>query len=125
MNILNKIFNQKPRTYIVSVCLFLIVTIIYLGVNGFRLLINYVNAFTIAGFVDIFIGGLILVTKLGAFNTIGYGFARILGNRKKYEDLYDYNERKSSSYRGSYSFLIFFFIGLIGIIISVILMAFL
>lgn len=124
MTILKKIFCQKPVTYIISSLIFIIISLVYLSINGFDVLINYVNALSTAGLVDIFVGGLVLVTKFGAFNTIGYGFARIFGNRKGYEDLYDYNERKSEIHRGSYSFAIYFIIGGIGVLVSVILMAF-
>ncbi len=124
MNILKKLFCHKPITYIVSISIFVILSLLYLIINGFNYFVNYIDAFTIAGFVDIFVGGLVLVTKLGAFNTFGYGIAKIFGNRKGYEDLYDYNERKTAAHKGSYSFAMYIFVGIIGLLISVILMLF-
>lgn len=79
--------------YVVALVLNIAVALIVLSVRGFGLKIYYVDAFSAAGGVSVFLGLLFWVAAAGAFDTIGYGFSTIGGNRK-YKDLYEYTVKK-------------------------------
>lgn len=68
-------------------------TLFVLFARGFDLKIYYVDAFSVGGAVSVFLGLLFWIADVGAFDTIGYGFASFRGSGK-YKDLYDYTVRK-------------------------------
>ena len=110
-----------------------LISLIYLIVNGFDLMINYCDAFFISGFVITSIGVLSVLSYLGAFDTIGYSFyalGRVFTSKKeldekKYNDLVDYVEKKKSK-RGKLKefFLPYIYSGVFYILLAVILFFF-
>lgn len=103
----NTLFLNWKKTLILF-GLGLLISLIYLFINGFSLIINYCDAFFIAGFIIFSIGALSTLSYFGAFNTLGYSFyalGRVFSSKKemkekKYEDLVDYVEKKKQSRKG-------------------------
>ncbi len=93
-------------------------TLLVLFVKGFKLKINYVDAFSVAGAVSILLGLLVWITAAGAFDTIGYGFS-VFRKDRKYKDLYEYTvhkrEKRSRQHR---PFLPYIVVGIVFVVIS-------
>ena len=83
-------------------------------------------AIILIGVVNVAIALLSLVTDLGAFDMLSYGFARFHGaNRDKFTDLYEYSKFKyEKRHAGDCSYGPYLLIGALGIVVSIILSLF-
>lgn len=111
-------FFHSPVRYIVALVINAVVALVVLSVRGFDLKIYYVDAFSAAGGVSVFFGLLLWVAAAGAFDTMGYGFSVIGGNRK-YKDLYEYTVRKKEKRgRQKKTYMPYIVVGIIFLMIS-------
>lgn len=123
MQKIKDIFLHSSGRYIASAIISVIVTFLYLLSYGFDTFLNYCNGLSIGGAVTFLIGGLVMVSYLGGFDTITYGFSTIKKDGKgKYLDLYDYSTKKKEERKTKkLPFIPYFTVGGIVIIISFIL----
>ena len=126
MNWIKRVFIHSCLRYLIAYCLAVALSVIYLCTRGFQTLIYYIDAFSIAGFIVFLWGALSLIAYFGGFDTIRYGFASFRrGSRSKYEDLYDYSvQKKEERKQGNLTFMPYFTVGIIFIILSFVLMLF-
>lgn len=126
MNWIKRVFIHSWQRYLISFCLAIVLSLIYLCTRGFQTLIYYIDAFAIAGAIVFLCGALSLISYFGGFDTIRYGLASFRsGGRAKYEDLYDYSiQKKEERKHGHFTFVPYFIVGAIFIIISLILTLF-
>ena len=120
MKRLKQLFLQSPKQYIIAGVFNIVLALIVLILKGFRLRVNYVDAFTISGAVTFLIGMLRLVWYFGAFYTFGYSFTNIFREPgKRFKSLYDYCEIKTEKRRkGGYVFMPFITVGLVMLLIG-------
>ncbi len=120
MKRLKQLFLQSPKRYIAAVVFSVLLAVVVLILKGFRLRVNYVDAFTISGAVTFLIGMLMLVWYYGAFDTFGYAFTNIFRDPgKRYKSLYDYCEIKTEKrQKGGYVFMPFIAVGLAFLLIG-------
>lgn len=112
------------KRYVAAVIVNAAVTLAVLCVRGFGLKIYYVDAFSVGGAVSILLGLLGWVASAGAFDTIGYGFSTLGGNRR-YKNLYEYIEgKKEKRGRQNRPFLPFLATGLVFLAVSLVISAF-
>jgi len=115
-----KIFIHSLNRYI-SALVFGIAIIVLNNclINGWNVLMNYVDAFFIAGASNILIGGLAWIGNTGAYDIFGYVFAR---KRPNITCLYDYTESKREKREKSkFSFIPWIVVGVFFLLISIIL----
>lgn len=126
MNWIKRVFIHSWLRYLIAFCLAIVLSMIYLCTRGFQTLIYYIDAFTIAGAIVFLCGALSLIAYFGGFDTFRYGVASFRrGSRGKYEDLYDYAiQKKEERKHGNFTFMPYFTVGTIFIILSFILMLF-
>ena len=106
------------KRYVAALIINIVLTLVVLFSRGFGLKIYYVDAFSVAGFVSILLGLLVWITGAGAFDTIGYGFSTLRGDRK-YKDLYEYSVRKKEKRsRHKKNFLPYIVVGIVFLVIS-------
>ena len=119
----NRIIFHSPIRYIVAFIIAAIITILYLSNTTFQVLRAYADGMVTGGVVTIFIGLLVLLSNLGAFDMFSYAFSRVSrSNRERYHDLYEYSEDKRikrSSNR--YVFMPYLVVGALFILVSIIL----
>ena len=105
------------KRYAVAFLINVGLTLVVLFARGFDLKIYYVDAFSVAGAVSILLGLFTWVIRAGMFDTVGYGFATLLSDRK-YRDLYEYSSRKKEKrgrQRGFFLPLLVMGLGFLGI----------
>lgn len=126
MNWIKRVFMHSWQRYLVALCLAIALTLIYLSTRGFHTLIYYIDAFAIAGAIVFLCGALSLIAYFGGFDTIRYGFASFRrGGKAKYEDLYDYSvQKKEERKHGHFTFVPYFTIGGMFLIVSLVLTLF-
>ena len=108
---LDRIFRHSPRRYVAAAGIALLVALLVLLRDGFRLRIAYMNALSTAGAVVVLLGLLIMVDSFGAFDIFGYSFST-LGKDRRYKDLYAYGEaRKEKRRRAGWTFMPFLLVG--------------
>lgn len=108
-----RLFCHSWKRYAAAAAIGLVLTLLGLLRNGFSQRIFYYDALTVAGAALIFIGLLLLVSRLGAFDTFTYAFSA-LGSDRRYHSLYDYTEAKSAKRRReSWGFMPFISTGLL------------
>ncbi len=87
---------------VLKACIFpLAFSLLYLVMNGFDQLINYCNAFFVAGIVIFLFAALLWVANEGTFDIFGYSFSNLKASfskevEKKYESLAQYTEIKTT-----------------------------
>lgn len=119
MEFLKKLFIHSPLDYIIALVVSFAVFFEYLFFNGFDKGYNYLEAAFVSGFIVVLYGGLKTVIYYGAFDTFGYGFAKMFGNKAKYVDLIDYNERKKAKrVKLNYPFIPYFVVGSLVLLIA-------
>lgn len=112
------------KRYIAAFVLNIVLTLLVLFLRGFELKIYYVDAFSVAGAVSILLGLLFWITAAGAFDAIGYGFSTLGSRRDK--DLYEYTVRKKEKRsRQKGAFLPYIVVGVLFLLISFLISAFL
>lgn len=95
-------------------------TLLVLLIKGFELRIHYVDAFSIAGAVSIFLGLLSWAASAGAFDTIGYGLSSLRSADRRDKDLYEYILRKKEKQsRQKINLLTYLAVGVIFLLISI------
>lgn len=126
MNWIKRVFIHSWLRYLISFCLAIALSMIYLCTRGFQTLIYYIDAFAIAGSIVFLCGALSLIAYFGGFDTIRYGFASFRrAGKAKYEDLYDYSiQKKEERKHGNFTFIPYFTVGAIFLILSFILTLF-
>ncbi|MCR5611380.1 MAG: DUF3899 domain-containing protein [Clostridiales bacterium] len=122
MKLFKKLFLHSPKSYVAAFIVGIALSALALATRGYKLLINYVDALTIAGALVFLFGMLLLVWYFGALDTFGYAFRRPMG-RTQYKSLYEYSEaNKEKRRRGNLIFMPYIVVGVlfftVGIILS-------
>ncbi len=127
MTFLKKLLFHSWTKYVIALGICIVILLVNLILNDFHYLINYINGFQAGGAVTFLIGGLSLVTYLGAFDTFGYGFSKLRRNpEKSYRDMYEYSNLKyEERRRKQWTFIPYFVVGLVFIIVGLVLSIFL
>lgn len=91
-----KLFLHSPLKYVIVIVVELLMMLLYFLIreNGFKLLLDYVNATSIAGFAMVMVGLLSLVCYYGAFDIFSYGFSTFHRTERRFHDLHEYSEFK-------------------------------
>ena len=125
--------KQKKKEKILAFVIKLSVSLI-IGLSFFiglyfgrtRSLIDVVNGFFIGGAFLIGVAGLSVVTRYGSFDTFAYAFSTlgykyIPNVNRKYEDLYDYKQKKNEKrIENRFSYLPYLVAGIILVLIALI-----
>ena len=90
---MRKLFLHSPKVYLIALVLGAALAAFNLWSRGGGLLIRWADALSTAGAFLILMGLLGLVARLGAFDTVGYGFSRIW--KPRYDDLVEYTQAKA------------------------------
>ena len=121
MGFFRRFFRHSPKGYAVALVLAAVITVLALVQRGFDLLIYYADSFGIAGGIVFFLGLLLLVTYLGAFDTFGYAFSA-LGKNRRYRDLAEYTiARKEKRSHGEWFFSPYITVGAVFLLAGLIL----
>jgi len=96
MSFIRKLFFHSLKNYIIACVIGIGFTLLRLFTTSFDLMINYIDALTLAGGLVFFLGMLGLCSRLGAFDIFGYSFS-IFRKDSKYKDMYDYKTKKEES----------------------------
>ena len=115
MKFLKKYFLQTWKKYLIVLFIGAAILILNLALNGFNKPINYMNGLFIAGFALICIGGLSVLSYLGAYDFFSYAFYR----KKASMDYMDYIKQKEMKRKNSVlPYTAYFIIGGIFILVS-------
>lgn len=115
---------------IIIVIISLLINLIYLIPRGFDELIYYSDAFFISGFSILLIGGLSVLSNLGAFNIFGYSSYYVTNNFKenttrKYANYSEYAQEKHlTNAKKTYNFIPYTIVGLTWILLSLLTLLF-
>ncbi len=118
------------KKIIVIVIISLLINLIYLMPRGFDELIYYSDAFFISGFAILLIGGLSVLSHLGAFDIFGYSSYYVANNFKantprKYANYSEYVEKRHiSNAKKTYNFIPYTIVGLAWILLSLLTLLF-
>ncbi|MDE6947732.1 MAG: DUF3899 domain-containing protein [Anaeroplasmataceae bacterium] len=119
------IFLHSWIKYLSCVIYGIVIIVVYNSFREWSKLVNYIDAIFIAGFSLVCIGGLSIVNNLGTFDIFTHMFVRSKENQPK-PSLYEYsNSKKEKRYKNRFYCIPYFVLGVLYIIISVILQAFL
>ena len=91
---IGRLFLHSPKRYIIGVIIAIVLAVIFLIIRGFQYRINYVDAFSVAGAVVLFIGLFQLASFYGAFEIFGYSASSFRGKERRYKDYYEYQKAK-------------------------------
>ena len=94
---MRRLFLHSPKVYAAALALGAVLTAVNLWSRGGGLLFRWADAVSTAGAALIFMGLLGLVARLGAFDTMAYGFSKMWNPR--YRDLVEYTEAKAEKRR--------------------------
>ena len=115
MKFLKKYFLQTWKKYLVVLSIGFAIVILNLALNGFDNSINYINGFFIAGFALLCIGGLSVLSYLGAYDFFSYAFYR----KKARLDYMEYIQQKETKRKnGALPYTSYFVLGGILVLIS-------
>ena len=121
MGFFRRFFRHSPKGYAIALVLAAAITVLALVQRGFDLLFYYADSFGIAGGVVFFLGLLLLVSYLGAFDTFGYAFSA-LGSKRRYQDLADYtNAKKEKRSHEEWYFAPYITVGAVFLLVGLIL----
>lgn len=90
---MRRLFLHSPKVYLFALVLGAALAAFNLWSRGGGLLIRWADALSTAGAFLILMGLLGLVARLGAFDTMAYGFSRLW--KPRYTDLMEYTEAKA------------------------------
>ena len=90
---MRRLFLHSPKVYVVALVLGALLTALNLWSRGSGLAIRWADALSTAGAALVFMGLLGLVARLGAFDTVAYGFSVI--GRRRYKDLVEFTQAKA------------------------------
>ena len=90
---MRRLFLHSPRVWALAFSLGAVLTALGLWSRGSLLLIWWADSLSVAGAVLVLLGLLGLVARLGAFDTVGYGFSTF--GKRRYKDLYEYTQAKA------------------------------
>ena len=90
---MRRLFFHSPKTWGVSLLLGVLLTALGLFFRKSFLLIWWSDSLSIAGAVLVLLGLLGLVARLGAFDTVAYGFSTF--GKRRYKDLFEYTQAKA------------------------------
>lgn len=122
MSIWHKLFYNSPARYVVAFVSAMALTVIALFTRGYGSISLIADAISIGGAVTLLAGLLCLVSYYGAFDTIAYGFSTIVGNKRRYEDLYEFTQGRIEQHRSQpLTFMPPILVGLLFIVVSVVL----
>lgn len=126
MNLIKELFFHSLKKYITALIAGLFIILIYLALNGFSSYYNYCDAVGTAGGVVFFLGGLSLVSFLGAFDMFGYGFSVVFRHHEGYHDFIDYGEKKKAKRKKlNFPYIPYFVVGIFYLIIFIVMNSFL
>lgn len=125
MKFLRKFILHSWKHYSIACILASVLTILAIFARQTFSLLFIADSFAIAGIVTFLIGGLVLVSYFGGFDTLGYGLSSLVRKNKKYEDLFDYTEKKKILRKsGNLTFMPYFIVGICFLVVSLILTIF-
>ena len=90
---MRRLLFHSPKAWAAAAVLGVLLTALGLWFRKSLLLIWWSDSLSIAGAVLVLLGLLGLMARLGAFDTVSYGFS-VLGKRR-YKDLYEYTQAKA------------------------------
>lgn len=115
---IGRLFLHSPKRYIIGVIIAIVLAVIFLIIRGFQYRINYVDAFSVAGAVVLFIGLFQLASFYGAFEIFGYSASSFRGKERRYKDYYEY--QKAKELKRSQSELVYIPFIVVGVVFFVI-----
>ena len=121
---LNKIFLHSWKKYIMLFLVAFVLTLVGLLLNGFDLVLYYVNSFFFAGFAMICFGGLSIVNYFGGYDFMSYAFSKRNsdGTKIQYSTYIENKETKRKAKK--LPFGPYFVIGAVFLIVSLIIYCF-
>ncbi|MBO4676404.1 MAG: DUF3899 domain-containing protein [Oscillospiraceae bacterium] len=90
---MRRLFLHSPKAYAAALVLGAALTVLNIWSRGGGLLFRWADALSTAGAFLILLGLLGLVARLGAFDTMAYGFSRMW--KPRYKDLVEYTQAKA------------------------------
>ena len=121
MGFFRRFVFHSPLRYVIAGMTGVALVLAYLILHGFGLLFYWMDAVSTAGAVLVLVGLLGVVSYLGAFDTVGYGF-HTLAPERRYKDLYEYAAaKKKKRSRRELTFMPFINVGLVFLAVSLIL----
>ena len=118
MSIIRRLFLHSPIHYVVAFVITAAVGLAVLFSRGFDKPEFWMDALTAGGAVAVFFGLLLLVARLGAFDTFSYSFKKVRGRVDK--DLYEYSEASAEKRsKQEYTFMPYITVGAVVIVIGV------
>lgn len=122
MKFFKKFFFHSWKHYIIACVFALALTIFAAFSRKIFSLLFIADSFALAGVITFLIGGLVLVGYFGGFDTLSYGISSFIRKNKKYDDLFDYTEKKKLRRKsGDLTFMPYFTIGIFFLLVSFIL----
>lgn len=119
MSFFAKVFKHSPWRYIVAVLISIAVAVVVLIQRGFDRPEFYFDGLSAGGALTFFLGLLMLVQYLGAFDTFGYGFGRRNGKIDK--DYFEYSQVKHEKRsKTPWTFCPFLTVGILFVVAGVI-----
>lgn len=121
MRIFKKLFLHSFKHYMIAAGAIVGFVIIFLAIKKFNLN-NFPAAFATSGLIVTFIGLLLFLGYLGAFDTLGYSFTTFRSReRRPYKDLVEYTEVKSRNRKvKDYFFVPYIVVGLLFFVIGLV-----
>ncbi len=119
MKLFKKLFLHSPSHYITALCFAIVISGVYVLINGYELVANYINGISVGGLVTILVGGLMTTTYFGSFDGFGYSFGKIF-KRDKYSNIKysEYVEQQNIKRKEEpFTFIPFYVVGIVFIII--------
>ncbi len=121
---MKNIFFHSKGKYIFSLCFAIVCTIIYVFINDKYFqqpLFSFMNGTFIAGFVLMLIGGLSILSNLGAFDIFSYQFKKKGTGENRYT-LFDHQQQRiEKSKTKKLYFVPYMVVGALFIVISILL----
>lgn len=117
-------FQQTWKKYLICLIIGLTVTVLSIYTSGgFSYLVSYVNGTFSAGFVLLCLGGLSVVSYLGAFDMFSYAFSK---KSTKKEGYYNYSiKNKESKKNKRYNYIPYLVVSSLFILAAIIIRLFL
>lgn len=121
MRIFRKLFLHSFKHYMIALGSLVGLVMIIMWINKFNLS-RFPSAFATSGLILTFVGLLLLLSHLGAFDTLGYAFTTFkTRSRRPYKDLVEYTEVKNSARKvKEYFFVPYILVGLVFFVIGLV-----
>lgn len=120
-----KIFLHSPMKYLISLGIMICVIIGTLSIKGFNYLVNYCNAFFIAGALFIGIGLLSIVTNFGTFDIFSYSGRYVINRIKNVsvERFPEYTDNKKEKRKKlKFEFVPYMVLGVLCLLVAIVLL---